>query len=237
MHRNPHTTLITADAPVTATTHGGRAKCLQRLVRLDLPVPDTVALSFDAVHKIAAGEMPDIEAVLSQFPDDALLCVRPSSEDPDWGGPGAVMNIGMNDARYDSLKKTMGAAAASALYVRFVQAYAIHVARLDPDMFDDVTSDGPDELADTPARLRGRNRRAFSARQRRTAGRCAAIHGARLEWDFRAPVAAGQGRAGRCRTGSGGATDDLWRRAGECGSGVLQLVNTTTVCPRSPGAI
>ena len=63
MHTNPHTTLITSTAPVTTATHGGRAKCLQRLVRLDLPVPLTVALSFEAVHKIAAGELPDIDAI------------------------------------------------------------------------------------------------------------------------------------------------------------------------------
>ena len=36
---------ITPTAPVTAATHGWRAKCLQRLVRLELPVPQTVALS------------------------------------------------------------------------------------------------------------------------------------------------------------------------------------------------
>jgi len=60
VQNNPHTTLITATAPVSPDTHGGRTKCLQRLVRLDLPVPRTVGLSFDAVHKIARGEMPDM---------------------------------------------------------------------------------------------------------------------------------------------------------------------------------
>ncbi|MEL7091032.1 MAG: hypothetical protein AAFN94_04785 [Pseudomonadota bacterium] len=44
MQNNPDTTLVTAKAPIADTTHGGRAKCLQRLVRLDLPVPTTVAL-------------------------------------------------------------------------------------------------------------------------------------------------------------------------------------------------
>ena len=83
MQNNPHTTLITPTAPVTAATHGGRAKCLQRLVRLDLPVPRTVALSFDAVHRIAQGDLPDISAILGEFSPETLLCVRPSSEDPD----------------------------------------------------------------------------------------------------------------------------------------------------------
>ena len=54
----PEITVITPTAKLATQTHGGRAKCLQRLVRLELPVPQTVALSFDEVHAIAAGEMP-----------------------------------------------------------------------------------------------------------------------------------------------------------------------------------
>ena len=138
---DPHITLITPTAPMAAQTHGGRAKCLQRLVRLDLPVPRTIALSFDAVHGIAAGDMPDLEALIAPFSPEALLCVRPSSEDPDWGGPGAVLNIGMNDAKFVELSDRLGKEAASELYLRFVQAYSTHVARLDPDMFDDVDVD------------------------------------------------------------------------------------------------
>ena len=108
MHNNLDTTLVTQTAKMAAATHGGRAKCLQRLIRLDLPVPKTVALSFTAVSKIANGELPDIEAVLAQFPKDALLCVRPSSEDADWGGPSAVLNIGMNDTSYMDLCAQLG---------------------------------------------------------------------------------------------------------------------------------
>ena len=129
MHTNPHTTLITSTAPVTTATHGGRAKCLQRLVRLDLPVPLTVALSFEAVHKIAAGELPDIDAVLGCFPRDALLCVRPSSEDPDWGGPGAVLNVGMNDARQADLTQIMGAEGAAALARNLTRQHSGPVTR------------------------------------------------------------------------------------------------------------
>ena len=142
MQRNDdHITLITPDAPVTTQTHGGRAKCLQRLVRLELPVPRTLALSFQTVRRIAAGQMPGSALLLAPFADDSILCVRPSSEDPDWGGPGAVLNIGMNDARYAELSEIIGQPAAAALYRRFVEAYAIHVARLDAEVFDDVSED------------------------------------------------------------------------------------------------
>ncbi|MFV2053418.1 pyruvate, phosphate dikinase [Aliiroseovarius sp. YM-037] len=139
----PGFTEITADAGIRNARHGGRAKCLQRLIRLDLPVPKTLALSFDAMHQIAMGHLPDTTAMMAAFGDSPIVSVRPSSEDPDWGGPGAILNIGMNDARHKALSETIGKAAASALYLRFVQAYAVHVARLDPDEFE-VAEDSPD---------------------------------------------------------------------------------------------
>ena len=66
VQNNPDTTLITQTANIANATHGGRAKCLQRLVRLDLPVPRTVALSFGTVEKIANGELPDIFSIVDQ---------------------------------------------------------------------------------------------------------------------------------------------------------------------------
>ena len=130
--------LITPTAKIAAPTHGGRAKCLQRLVRLDLPVPKTVALSFDAIKGIVSGKMPDLVDILSNFDASDTLCVRPSSESTDWGGPGAVLNIGMNEERWLHLSKHIGEKAASELYFRFIQAYSISVARLDPDVFDHI---------------------------------------------------------------------------------------------------
>ncbi len=131
----PDFTEITATSPVSVEQHGGRAKCLQRLIRLDFPVPQTVALSFPAVRGIATGQMPDLAGLLALFGPAPLVSVRPSSQDPDWGGPGAILNIGMNDARRAAMRPAFGAAA-DALYLRFIQSYAIHVARLDPDAFE-----------------------------------------------------------------------------------------------------
>ncbi|MFN6980039.1 MAG: PEP-utilizing enzyme, partial [Gemmobacter sp.] len=51
-----------------------------------------------------------------------------------------ILNIGMNDARHAALSETQGSEAATALYLRFVQTYAVHVARLDPDRFDAAPS-------------------------------------------------------------------------------------------------
>jgi pyruvate,orthophosphate dikinase len=127
-------TPITPSAPISTATHGGRAKCLQRLIRLGLPVPQTVALGFDTVRAIAGGQQVDTERLLAAFGPNTLVSVRPSSADPDWGGPGAILNIGMTDAMHAALEVTHGDAAADALYLKFIRAYANHVARLDADM-------------------------------------------------------------------------------------------------------
>ncbi len=235
MENNPHTTLVTETAPITNETHGGRAKCLQRLVRLDLPVPRTVALSFDAVHKIARGEMPDVETVVAQFPHDALLCVRPSSEDPDWGGPGAVLNIGMNDARFKTFREVMGEGPAAALYTRFVQAYAINVARLDPDMFDDVTGDGTEALH---ASLR-----AYSLEtdekfpQERTTQLGAVLRSMARAWEGTSARLLRQAKGAPADAGLGLVVQQMAFGVGQgqCGSGVLQLVDSDTGEPKIKG--
>jgi pyruvate, orthophosphate dikinase len=227
-HNDPDFTLVTPTAPIRATTHGGRAKCLQRLARLDLPVPLTVALSFGAVERIAAGEMPDMADLLAPFGERPLLCVRPSSEDPDWGGPGAVLNIGMNDKVYAELRAGMGDDAAAALYLRFVQSYAVHVARLDPDMFDDVTLDGPEGLDEVL--------RAYEAETEEEFPQDPAVQLAEV---LRSMARAWSGTTARLLRQAKGAPADaglglvvqtmaLGLGKGECGSGVIQLVNSQT---------
>ena len=142
-------TLVTETAPMKAEWHGRRAKCLQRLMRLDLPVPTTVALPFATVRAIARGEMPDLSAVLAPFGDAPLLTVRPSSQDPDWGGPGAITDIGMNDARRAALATRIGPEAAAARQRAFVETYAREVARLDPDALDVPAGMGASEALAT----------------------------------------------------------------------------------------
>ncbi|MDW4499874.1 putative PEP-binding protein [Sulfitobacter sp. D35] len=229
---DPDTTLVTATAPIANATHGGRAKCLQRLVRLELPVPRTVALSFDAVHRIADGQMPDIGCIVSQFPEGALLCVRPSSEDPDWGGPGAILNIGMNEARLKELSRRLGGEAAEALFARFVQAYAVHVARLDPDLFDEVEGANVSEYL-----------RAYEAELEEPFPLDA---GEQLAGVLQSMARAWSGTSARLLRQAKGAPADaglglvvqemaLGLGKGECGSGVLQLVNGDTGLPQITG--
>lgn len=225
---SPNITLVTSDAPIAVQSHGGRAKCLQRLVRLDLPVPKTVALSFDTVHRLAGGDMPDLDRLMQPFAQGQLLCVRPSSEDPDWGGPGAVLNIGINDARHADLRARIGKKAADELYLRFIQSYSEHVARLDPDMFDDIDLAGPNALREVLSAYEDEAEEPFP--QDITT---------QLGGVLRSMARAWEGTSARLLRMAKGAPADaglglvvqamvLGLGQGESGSGVLQLVDGTT---------
>ena len=233
--QDPNVTFITPTAPMSPATHGGRAKCLQRLVRLDLPVPKTVALSFDAVHRIASGEILDMGRLLAPFGPNPLLCVRPSSEDPDWGGPGAILNIGMNDARFVDMCDEHGADAATAAYIRFVQSYAVHVARLDPDIFDDGGLTGPEGLSEMLRAYEDETDEPFPQDP-----------GRQLSEVLRSMARAWEGTTARLLRQAKGAPADaglglvvqemaLGLGHGESGSGVIQLVNSQTGLPQITG--
>ncbi|WP_050931411.1 pyruvate, phosphate dikinase, partial [Aestuariivita boseongensis] len=200
-----------------------------------LPVPPTVALSFSAVHKIAEGELPDIPSILECFRDNVLLCVRPSSEDPDWGGPGAILNVGMNDARFAELSETLGEAPAAALYLRFLQAYALHVARLDPDLFEKIDENDPGAL-----------RKALELYEEEAEEPFPQDPAEQLGGVLRSMARAWEGTTARLLRQAKGAPPDAGlglvvqemvpgRGKGECGSGVLQLVNPTTGLPQITG--
>ncbi|OAN96635.1 putative PEP-binding protein [Sulfitobacter geojensis] len=228
VQNDPDTTLVTATGPIANVTHGGRAKCLQRLVRLDLPVPRTVALSFDAVHKIAKGEMPDVASVVAAMPDGALMCVRPSSQDPDWGGPGAVLNIGINDTRFEELCDSIGEEAAARLYTRFVQGYSINVARLDPDMFDDVSGQGRAALTQSLRAYEIETEEQFP--QDPEVQLTGVLRSMARAWNGTSARLLRQAKGAPADAGLGLVVQEMAFGVGngQCGSGVLQLVDSDT---------
>ncbi|SET53341.1 putative PEP-binding protein [Paracoccus homiensis] len=139
-------TMIAPAAPIDRARFGFRAKCLQRLIRMDLPVPDSFALPALIVQAIAAGQPVDLSPLDRLFSDgDGLVSVRPSALMPEWGGPGTVLNVGINDDTHARLAQRIGKGNADAIYLSFVQSYAINIARLDPDMF---AQDGDNALRD-----------------------------------------------------------------------------------------
>ena len=221
---------IDAEAPIAADRHGGRAKCLQRLVRLGLPVPKTVALSFAAVRAIAADRMPEVAALLARFGPAPLVSVRPSSQDPDWGGPGAVLNIGMNDRLAVALAEAIGAAAAAALYARFIRTYAVDVARLDPDAFEgarDVPSLLRSYEAETDEPFPQDPARQLEAVLRSMARAWEGTSARLLRQAKGAPAEAGLGLVVQAMA--------LGVGRGTCGSGVIGFVDPATGRPRVTG--
>ncbi len=228
-------TLITPTAAIAADQHGGRAKCLQRLIRLDLPVPRTVALSFAVVHAVAAGQLPDTKQLLGLFAEGALVSVRPSSQDPDWGGPGAVLNIGMNDARYVDLCETMGKPAAAALYARFVRAFAIHVARLDPDEFDLPAHPTPDDLSAALAAYETETDSAFPQDPAQQLGEV--LRSMARTWESTTARLLRQAKGAPADAGLGLVVQEMAMGVGaaESGSGVIQFVSSDTGEPGVTG--
>ncbi|WP_204248725.1 putative PEP-binding protein [Yoonia vestfoldensis] len=232
---SPLVTQITPDARMSAAVHGDRAKCLQRLIRLDMPVPVTVALSFDAVRDAALGNLPDMAALMAPFGPQPLLSVRPSSENADWGGPSAILNVGMNDARFAHMALAMGEAAAARLYLRFVQSYAVHVARLDPDEFH-----LPDQADATSL---GMMLAAYEAETDEPFPQDPAVQLAEV---LRSMARAWDGTSARLLRQAKGAPADaglglvvqamaLGLGQGECGTGIVQFVDSTTGAPRITG--
>ncbi|KPA20074.1 Pyruvate, phosphate dikinase [Shimia sp. SK013] len=232
---DPDITLITPKAPVAVATHGGRAKCLQRLVRLDLPVPATVALSFGAVHQIAAGETPDIADISTTFEDGQLLCVRPSSEDPDWGGPGAILNIGMNAGRHAALSDEIGEETATRLYLKFIQSYSTHVARLDPDIFDDIDPRSAGALQDYLDAYEDEAEEEFP--QDRNVQLAGVLKSMARAWEGTTARLLRQAKGAPADAGLGLVIQSLALGVGngESGSGVLQLVDSGSGYPQITG--
>ena len=224
---------LTPEAKVKTARHGWRAKCLQRLIRLNLPVPQTVALPSETVRAIATGQMPDTAAIAAVFGANLLVSVRPSPENPDWGGPGTVLNVGMNAAMHARLGESHGQEAADALYLRFVQSYATHVARLDPDMFH--AEPGPGALA-----------RALAAYQAETDEEFPQDPARQLAEVLRSMARAWEGTTARLLREAKGAPPDavlgllVQRMAlgigpGLSGSGTMQFVDGVTGSPRITG--
>ncbi|MGE4611541.1 MAG: pyruvate, phosphate dikinase [Paracoccaceae bacterium] len=144
---------LNADSEITASTFGARGARLAAMAKLGLPVPDAVFLSKTTVQAIAQGG--DIPALPDDLVHGGLLSVRSSPENLDWGGPAAILNIGVNDAFVEN-NGSVGFRGAIGLYRRFIQRYAISVEHLDPEDFENlyygqlkkVGVDGVDGLSD-----------------------------------------------------------------------------------------
>jgi pyruvate,orthophosphate dikinase len=226
---------ITPTATMSDATYGTRAKCLQRLIRLNLPVPRTAALSCKAVHQIANGQGFEASALLPQFGDMPLVSVRPSPQMSEWGGPSAILDIGMNDAQLARLSERIGPEAARRLYMRFIHAYAVDVARLDPDDFPMPELPTERDLSDALSAYSDEMEEPFPqdpAKQLQHVLRSTA-----RAWDGTSARLLRQARGAPENAGLGLVVQEMAPGMGpvESGSGVIQFVSATSGQPKIIG--
>lgn len=134
----PRILALTSDANAPVDVYGARAAAQVALMQAGLSVPKAWGLSIDAVKAIANEDFPDDWPFLKKLSKGYLVSVRSSPLAREWGGPVALLNLGMNQATCDILKKPLGEEAAIALYARFIQDYSVKVARLDPEWFEEL---------------------------------------------------------------------------------------------------
>ncbi len=223
---------ITPSAAIDAARHGWRAKCLQRLIRIELPVPKTLALPCDTVRAIAAGIMPDTDRIAQAFAG-ALISIRPSPANPDWGGPTAVLNVGMTGAKHAEIAGAHGQALADALYLGFVQSYAIHVARLDPDMF--TAEPSPQALAAALAAYEAEMDEEFPQSQSRQLGEV--LRSMARAWEGTTARLLREAKGAPPDAALGLVVQEMAQAVGPglSGSGTIQLIDPVTGVPQVTG--
>ncbi|QPH54823.1 pyruvate, phosphate dikinase [Pontivivens ytuae] len=125
---------------------GARGARLATLARLGVPVPRGMLLSTALVTRITdigadrvfAGQIAGRIAALG---DDVLLSLRSSPPKPEWGGPEALLNIGVTDARLPAITQRVGRKGALELYFRLIEGYGTMVEGLDPEDFENLVAD------------------------------------------------------------------------------------------------
>ncbi len=149
--------MLDATLPETAEV-GIRARRITRMRAAGLPIPPAIALDFAAVRALNGGAvLPDLPPTIGP-----LTSLRASPGDPAWGGPQAMLNIGLGAEVRAKLTDERGALVASEIERRLIQAYATRVDHLDIEDFENLYYDqlkltpemGEEDLASVVATAR-----------------------------------------------------------------------------------
>ncbi|RED13863.1 pyruvate, phosphate dikinase [Pontivivens insulae] len=129
-----------------AATYGARGVRLARMAALGLPVPRGLLLARSFCDKIArdgaaAHFATELDDILAGLGDEVLLSLRAAPEKGEWGGPEALLNIGITNERLPALIERVGEAGAYTLYFRLIEGYGAAVEGLDPDDFETLVAD------------------------------------------------------------------------------------------------
>ncbi|MEM9011592.1 MAG: pyruvate, phosphate dikinase [Pseudomonadota bacterium] len=137
---------VAAAAPARlADRFGARATRLIRMAEAGLPVPEALLLPTELIDRVAEEGVALLEPLLAPhlatLGDGALLSLRASPPDAAWGGPPAILNLGINYAGLTALAARVGERGALDLYRRLIQGFAIGVAGLDAEAFENIVLD------------------------------------------------------------------------------------------------
>jgi len=111
---------------------GARAQRLARMRGQGLPVPSGVVLMPEAVQDIAdGGRVPDLSEDIG-----TLVALRNSVEQRGWGGPQAILNLGLTDAALPELADRIGERGVLEAYFRAIRSFGTRVSGIDPGDFD-----------------------------------------------------------------------------------------------------
>ncbi|MCY4186248.1 MAG: PEP-utilizing enzyme [Rhodobacteraceae bacterium] len=117
---------------------GGKASKLSKLPQMGISIPRSVVLPIKTVRSVAQGSILNTDELLSHFPEDSLLAVRPSAQHVEWGGLQAILNVGMNTRSFQKIVNNLGQELAELIYLNFIVDYSVRVFRLDPEEFEDI---------------------------------------------------------------------------------------------------
>ena len=130
-----------------AAHFGARAGRFSRMAAAGGPIPPGVALSIPLIRAIAARETDAAEIadkILSLIGADTPLSLRASPLEPAWGGPVALMNVGLCRANFAALSARIGTDLAHGAMLALIRDISIHVAGIDAARFNDITAtEGP----------------------------------------------------------------------------------------------
>ena len=130
--------LLENDLVLNREEYGGKAAKLSKLSGMGIQIPRTLVLPIKTVKAVAQGATLNTLELLTKFPENSLLAIRPSSEHVEWGGLQTILHVGMNDNIFQHKISELGQEIAESIYLNFIIDYSVRVFRLDPEGFEDI---------------------------------------------------------------------------------------------------
>ena len=151
-----HVISVSSDLYVGQKEFGFRASTISRLGKLGFPIAPGYFISFKIIKRIIdGGQTPKFP---KEFLDDSLFCLRASPESREWRGPEAMLYLGLNREKLNSIKKIVGTSLAKLIYLEHVRNFGVKVLDLDPDLFDEtlhiaLTRENAKSLRELPTKM------------------------------------------------------------------------------------